>query len=46
MTLKQQINQMIKVLADNGVRLTPDYIKRSDEDQLKLLNKIFREMVA
>lgn len=46
MTLKEQIKEMTEVLADNGVRLTPDYIKRSDEDQLKLLNKIFREMVA
>jgi hypothetical protein len=46
MTLKTQIKEMTKILAENGVHLSPSSSKPSDEDQIKLLNKIFREMVA
>lgn len=41
-----QIEEMTKILTENGIRLSPSSVKRSDEDQIKLLNKIFRELVA
>ena len=41
-----EIEEMTKILTENGIRLSPSSVKRSDEDQIKLLNKIFRELVA
>jgi hypothetical protein len=44
--IKQQIVEMTECLARCGVTLAPSPTNRSDEEQMKLLNKIFREMVA
>ena len=46
MTIKSQIQEMVQMLAENGVRIDLSDNKRSDEDTMKLLNKVFREMVA
>lgn len=46
MTIKSQIQEMVQMLADNGVRIDLSDNKRSDENTMKLLNKVFREMVA
>jgi hypothetical protein len=46
MTLK--VKEMIKMLEEFGVRIEIDrlFLMKSEENQLKLLNKIFRETVA
>ena len=44
MTLK--VKELIDFLGENGVRVSPTFSRYSEEEQLKVLNKMIRELVA
>ena len=46
MTIKSQIQELIEFLGENGVRVSPTFYRYPEQDQLKVLNKMIRELVA
>ena len=46
MTKQNQINELIQILSDNGVHITDMIHTQSEDRQIKLLNKLIRELVA
>jgi len=44
--MTKQINELIEFLGENGVRVDPTFKRYPEEDQLKVLNKMIRELVA
>ena len=46
MTIKSQIQELIEFLGENGIRVSPTFYRYPEQDQLKVLNKMIRELVA
>ena len=46
MTINSKIQELANFLEENGVRISPTFYAYSEETQLKVLNKLIREMVA
>ena len=41
-----KVKEMIEFLGENGIRVSPTFSRYSEEVQLKVLNKMIRELVA
>jgi hypothetical protein len=46
MTKQEQIQDLLNFLSENGVNISGDRLNRSEDEYLKLLNKLVRELVA
>jgi hypothetical protein len=44
--MTHKIKEMIEFLGENGIRVSPTFSCYSEEVQLKVLNKMIRELVA
>ena len=44
--MTKQINELIEFLGENGIRVAPTFKRYPEKDQLKILNKMVRELVA
>ena len=44
--MTKQINELIEFLGENGIRVDPTFKRYPEKDQLKVLNKMIRELVA
>ncbi len=44
--MTHKVKEMIEFLGENGIRISPTFSRYSEEQQLKVLNKMIRELVA